>query len=113
MFAQAHSRALNVVLSFKTSLPFDRLPVWKELRALPLDLQRLRLRDPEVRRRLVEAAGERHERRAIGAEPRPAAYDGIFLMDTGEGPHPPGAEVGRAPGVDPGGAVIDLGPRKA
>jgi len=48
--------------------------------ALPLDQQRLRLRDPEVRRRLVEAAGERHERRAIGAEPRPAAYDGIFVM---------------------------------
>ena len=36
MFAQVHSRALTVVLSFQTSLPFDRLPVWKELRALPL-----------------------------------------------------------------------------
>ena len=29
MFAQVHSRALSVVLSFKTQLPFDRLPVWK------------------------------------------------------------------------------------
>src|SRR6185369_14204194 len=37
MFAQVHSRALTVVLSFKTNLPFDRLPVWKELRALPLE----------------------------------------------------------------------------
>jgi N-acyl-D-aspartate/D-glutamate deacylase len=108
MFAQAHSRALNVVLSFKTSLPFDRLPVWKELRALPLDQQRLRLRDPEARRRLVEAAGERHERRAIGAEPRPAAYDGIFVMDTVEGPHRSVAEVARARGVDPVEAMIDL-----
>src|SRR4249919_3126156 len=35
MFAQVHSRALTVVLSFKTQLPFDRLPVWRELRALP------------------------------------------------------------------------------
>src|SRR5213593_4641114 len=59
MFAQVHSRALSVVLSFKTNLPFDRLPAWKELRALPLDQQRQRLRDPEVRRRLVEAARER------------------------------------------------------
>ena len=92
----------------KTSLPFDRLPVWKELRALPLDLQRLRLRDPEVRRRLVEAAGERHERRAIGAEPRPATYDGIFVMDTVEGPHRSVAEVARARGVDPVEAMIDL-----
>jgi N-acyl-D-amino-acid deacylase len=108
MFAQAHSRALNVVLSFKTSLPFDRLPVWKELRALPLDLQRLRLRDPEARRRLVEAAGERHERRPIGAEPRPAAYDGIFVMDTVEGPHRSVAAVARDRGVDPVEAMIDL-----
>ena len=37
MFAQVHSRALTVVLSFKTNLPFDRLPVWRELRALPLE----------------------------------------------------------------------------
>jgi len=59
MFAQVHSRALTIVLSFKTSLPFDRLPVWKELRALPLEEQKRRLRDPETRRQLVEAARER------------------------------------------------------
>src|SRR5262249_56159839 len=56
MFAQVHSRALTVVLSFKTNLPFDRLPVWRELRALPLDQQQARLRDRELRRRLVDAA---------------------------------------------------------
>src|SRR5439155_75015 len=69
MFAQVHSRALSVVLSFKTNLPFDRqIGLEREhhtertavhLRALPLDQQRQRLRDPEVRRRLVEAARER------------------------------------------------------
>src|SRR5439155_1123294 len=81
-----HSRALSVVLSFRTSLPFDRLPVWKELRALPLAEQRQRLRDPALRRRLVDAARERDERRAIGAEPRPAAYEWIFLFDRVDGP---------------------------
>jgi N-acyl-D-aspartate/D-glutamate deacylase len=70
MFAQVHSRALTVVLSFKTNLPFDRLPVWKELRALPLEEQKRRLRDPELRGRLVAAAREREERRPIGAEAR-------------------------------------------
>src|SRR6266481_2707261 len=70
MFAQVHSRALTIVLSFKTSLPFDRLPVWKELRVLPLEEQKRRLRDPEMKRRLIEAAGKRDERRPIGAEPR-------------------------------------------
>src|SRR5499426_2367320 len=53
MFAQVHSRALTIVLSFKTSLPFDRLPVWRELRALTLEQQKQQLRDPEMRRRLV------------------------------------------------------------
>src|SRR5438309_10878947 len=43
MFAQVHSRELTIVLSFKTSLPFDRLPVWRELRALPLDQQKRQL----------------------------------------------------------------------
>jgi N-acyl-D-aspartate/D-glutamate deacylase len=83
MFAQVHSRALSVVLSFKTNLPFDRLPVWRELRALPLDQQKQRLRDPELRRRLVE-------------------------MDTAEGPHRSVAAVARERGLDPVEAIIDL-----
>jgi len=108
MFAQVHSRALSVVLSFKTSLPFDRLPVWKELRALPLAEQRQRLRDPALRRRLVDAARERDERRAIGAEPRPAAYEWIFLFDRVDGPRRSVADVARERGLDPVEAMIDL-----
>ena len=108
MFAQVHSRALAVVLSFKTNLPFDRLPVWKELRALSLDEQKRRLRDPELRGRLVAAARERDERRAIGAEARPASYEWIFAMDTPEGPHRSVAEVAKERGCDPVEAMIDL-----
>ncbi len=108
MFAQVHSRALTVVLSFRTNLPFDRLPVWRELRALPFEQQKHRLRDPEVRRRLVEAARERDERHAIGAEPRPAAYEWIFVMDKVEGPHRSVADVARERGLDPVEAMIDL-----
>jgi len=108
MFAQVHSRALTVVLSFKTSLPFDRLPVWHELRALPLDQQQARLREPELRRRLVEAAKERDERRPIGAEARLGSYEWIFVMDTPEGPHRSVAEIARQRGIDPVEAIIDL-----
>ena len=108
MFAQVHSRALTVVLSFKTNLPFDRLPVWRELRALPLPEQAQRLRDPELRRRLVGAAKERDERRPIGAEARPASYEWIFVMDTAEGPHRSVAAVARERGIDPVEAIIDL-----
>jgi N-acyl-D-amino-acid deacylase len=108
MFAQVHSRALTVVLSFKTQLPFDRLPVWRELRALPLEDQKQRLRDPELRRRLVEAAKERDERRPIGAEARVGSYEWIFVMDTAEGPHRSVAAVARERGLDPVEAIIDL-----
>jgi N-acyl-D-amino-acid deacylase len=109
MFAQVHSRALTVVLSFKTSLPFDRLPVWREVRALPLVEQRARLRDPETRRQLVAAANERDQRRAIGAEPRSVNdYAWIFVMDTAQGPHRSVAEVARERGCGPVEAMIDL-----
>ena len=108
MFAQVHSRALTVVLSFKTNLPFDRLPAWRELRALPLDQQQARLRDPELRRRLVEAAKERDERRPIGAEARLGSYEWIFVMDSPEGPHRSVAEIARERGIDPVEAIIDL-----
>jgi N-acyl-D-aspartate/D-glutamate deacylase len=108
MMAQVHSRALTVVLSFRTNLPFDRLPVWTELRALPLDEQRRRLRDADLRRRLVESARQRDERKALGGEPRPAVYEWIFVMDSATGPHRSVAEVARERGVDPVDAMIDL-----
>jgi N-acyl-D-aspartate/D-glutamate deacylase len=108
MFAQVHSRALSVVLSFKTQLPFDRLPVWRELRALSLDEQKRRLRDPDLRGRLVDAAGLPDERRPIGAEPRIPSYEWVYVMDTAEGPHRTVEDVARARGVDPVEAMIDL-----
>ncbi len=108
MFAQVHSRGLNVVLSFKTQLPFDHLPAWKPFRALPLAEQRQRLRDPETRRRLIAGAHERPERRALGTEARPFPYEWIFLYDTVVGPHRTVAEIARERGVDPAEAMIDL-----
>jgi N-acyl-D-aspartate/D-glutamate deacylase len=82
--------------------------VWRELRALPLEDQKQRLRDPELRRRLVEAAKERDERRPIGAEARVGSYEWIFVMDTAEGPHRSVAAVARERGLDPVEAIIDL-----
>src|SRR4249920_1773991 len=66
MFAQVHSRSLSSLLSFRTQLPFDRLPVWKELRERPLAEQRERLRDPELRRRLVVASEGHDAHRPMG-----------------------------------------------
>jgi N-acyl-D-aspartate/D-glutamate deacylase len=108
MFAQVHSRSLSALLSSKTQLPFDRLPVWKDLRALPLAEQRARLRDPEMRRRLIEASGARDSRRPVGTEARPADYDWLLVFDTVEGPHRTVAEVARERGQHPAETMIDL-----
>jgi N-acyl-D-aspartate/D-glutamate deacylase len=108
MFAQVHSRGLNVVLSFRTQLPFDDLPAWKPFRALPLAEQRARLRDPETRRRLVEGSHDTPDRQTLGTEARPFPYEWIFLYDTVEGPHPTVADIARERGVEPVEAMIDL-----
>src|SRR6267378_1003403 len=108
MFAQVHSRSLSALLSFKTQMPFDRLPVWKELRALPLAEQRRRLHDPELRRRLIEVSGKSDGRRPLGTEARQADYDLLLVFDTVEGPHRTVAEVARERGQHPAEAMIDL-----
>jgi N-acyl-D-aspartate/D-glutamate deacylase len=109
MFAQVHSRALSLILSFETRLPFDRLPQWRELRRRPLDEQRAALRDPELRRRLVAAAGAALYGRAVGAETRRPDYEWIFLMEDPTGPHRSIAELARGRGLDPVAAMIELG----
>jgi N-acyl-D-aspartate/D-glutamate deacylase len=108
MFAQVHSRGLNVLLSFKTQLPFDNLPAWKPFRALPLPEQLARLGDPETKRRLVAGANDRPDRKALGTEARPFPYEWIFVYDRVAGPQRTVAEVARERGVDPAEAMIDL-----
>jgi N-acyl-D-amino-acid deacylase len=109
MFAQAHSRSLSALLSFKTQMPFDRLPVWRELRKLPLAEQRQKLRDPELRRKLVEASGERDSKKALGTEARPPAdYEWLWVFDTVEGPHRSVAAVARERNQHPVETMIEL-----
>ena len=108
MFAQVHSRALNVLLSFKTQLPFDRLPVWRELRALPLQEQQARLRNPDMRQKLIDAASKPDTEQAIGLEARPPAYDRLFALEKWEGPHRSVAEIARERHLDPAEVIIEL-----
>ena len=108
MFAQAHSRSLSALLSFKTQMPFDRLPVWKDIRKLPHEEQKRKLSDPELRPKLIEASGARDERRALGTEARQADYDWLFVFDTVEGPHRSVAEVARERNQHPAETMIEL-----
>ena len=108
MFAQVHSRSLSALLSFKTQMPFDRLPLWKEIRALPLAEQERTLRDPEVKRKLIEASSARSDGRALGTEAKDADYDVLQVFDTVYGPHKTVAQVARERGQHPAETMIDL-----
>jgi N-acyl-D-amino-acid deacylase len=109
MFAQVHTRALNVLLSFETQTPFDKWEVWKDIRKLPLAEQKVKLRDPEIRRKLIEVASGPYEgRRAIGAEARPPHWDWVFLFDKVQGPHRSMAEIARERNQHPVEAFIDM-----
>ncbi len=109
MFAQVHSRALSVLLSFETRLPFDRLPEWRELRRRPLGEQRAALADPDLRTRLAAAVhGAEPGPRTVGAEARRADFDWLFLMERPTGPHRSLAAIAKERGQDPVEAMIGL-----
>ena len=109
MFAQVHSRALSAVLSFRTQLPFDKLPVWSEIRKLPLAEQRDKYRDPGVRAQLVAAASAKYDGQARGTEAKPMPFDRIFVMESVHGTHRSIAEVARTRNTDPVETMLDLG----
>ena len=109
MFAQVHSRALTVLLSFESRLPFDRFPVWKEFRAQSLETQRKELRDPALQAKLVDAARNPDPSlEGVGAEARLPEYDWIYYLDSIEGPHKTIAGIAASRGVHPVQAMIDL-----
>jgi N-acyl-D-amino-acid deacylase len=109
MFIQVHSRSLNLVLSFESTTPFDRMPVWREIRKLPLAEQEAALRNPETRRALVKAAHEEpRNREVVGAEPRGVNFKYLYLMDQPNPPHRSLQELADAAGKDPVEVFIDL-----
>jgi N-acyl-D-aspartate/D-glutamate deacylase len=108
MFAQAHSREFAVVLSWKTRLPFDKLPLWRELRAQPLADQKRDLQDQSLQARLVEAARDGDYGRAIGAETRRPDYDWIRILERPVPPNPTVAQRAAETGRDPVQVMIDL-----
>ncbi len=109
IFVQMLAKIAGVVLSFETHLPYDRMPVWRDVRKLPLAEQEAALRNPEMRRKLVAAAHEeaREERRAVGAEARVMSYRHTYLMDRTLPPFRSIAEIAQEQGKDPVEVIID------
>jgi N-acyl-D-aspartate/D-glutamate deacylase len=109
MFAQVHSRALNVLLSFETQLPFDKWDMWRDMRKLSLAEQKKWLLDADKRRQLVEIASKPYEGPIVrGAEARPPKWDEIFALTDMKGPHKSMAELARQKNTHPVDLMIDM-----
>jgi N-acyl-D-amino-acid deacylase len=115
MFGQATTRSINAVFSLKSYLPFDTLPGWQALRKLPIEEQKRRLADPEMRRQLVaEEAGMKPRDSVLqggGAattDPRKPDYDNLFPMLNVDWDDPSVAELARKRGKHPVEIIIDL-----
>ncbi|MBI3799872.1 MAG: amidohydrolase family protein [Deltaproteobacteria bacterium] len=114
MFIQVHSRSLNVVLSFETVTPFDKLPVWCDIRKLPLAEQEAKLHDPEIRQQLIAAIHQtpRDRGQGVGAEPRSANFKWLLVMDKATPPYRTVAEIAADLNQDPAEVFIDLALKK-
>ena len=115
IFGQGTTRSINAIFSLKSYLPFDVLPAWKPLRALPLEEQKRRLRDPVVRRELVaaEAAMKPRDDKIQGGgaattDPRKPDYTNLYAMTGVDWEDPTIDEIARDRGQHPVEAMIDL-----
>lgn len=107
MFGQSTGRESSALFSFQTWLPFDRLPEWMPLRALPLGEQARLLSDPVERQQLVAAAATATY--ALGSGPaRPPDYEAIRVLRDAVGPNESVAAVAARRGVHPAEAMIEL-----
>ena len=108
MFAQVHSRALNVIYTFESHLPFDTWEVWRDVRKLPLAEQKARLADPALKAKLVEAASkpsEHHKR--YGTTVNPPDWNWVFVMAGTDGRDQSIADLAAARGIPPAQLMID------
>lgn len=103
-----HPRGIGAMSSFRTRLPFDQLPVWKELRALPLDEQHRQLQQPEVVAALVRSTKGATYDEAVGAEARPPEFDRLEVLQSPVPPNPTVADIANERGVDPVECMIQL-----
>ncbi|MBT3792724.1 MAG: amidohydrolase family protein [Rhodospirillales bacterium] len=111
MLIQATATWNGSLRSFETMTPYDYIPVWKEFRELPLEEQEAGLRDPEMRKKLVDAVNA-HTHKPDPALPnafqRAVDWDWVFPLTQPLPPHPSLADIAKERGVEPIDAFIDL-----
>ena len=107
MFGQTHTRGISHLLSFKSQLQFDDFAEWARVRALPLEEQRKAFRDPQQRKRLVEATASGPYKTG-GGEPRKPTYENMYVFRNPVSGNPKVAELAASRNVHPVELMIDL-----
>jgi N-acyl-D-aspartate/D-glutamate deacylase len=115
MFGQGTTRSINAIFSLKSYLPFDVLPAWRPIRALPIAEQKKRLADPAVRRELVAAEARMKPRDgtfqgggAATTDPRKPDYTNLFALKGVDWDDPTVDQLAKARGQHPVEVMIDL-----
>jgi len=115
MWGQTTTKSINAIFTFKSYLPFDALPHWKDLRTLPLAEQKRRMADPAVREKLVadEALMKPRDKvfqggGAATTDPRKPDYTNLYAMRGVDWDDPTVAQLAEQRGRHPVDVMIDL-----
>lgn len=115
MYGQTTTKPIIAIFSLKSYLPFDALPAWQDVRALPLEAQQQRFGDPEVRRQLVAAEARMKPRDnvlqgggAATTDPRKPDYSNLYALRGVDLDDPTVEELAQASGRHPVEVMLDL-----
>ena len=115
MYGQTTTRPIIALFSLKSYLPFDNLPAWQALRDLPIDEQRQRFADPEIRSALVAAEatmkprdGEFQGGGAATTDPKKPDYSNLFALRGVDWDDPTVEELSKKTGQHPVEVMLDL-----
>ena len=115
MYGQTTTRPIIALFSLKSYLPFDNLPAWQALRDLPIDEQRQRFADPEIRSALVAAEatmkprdGEFQGGGAATTDPKKPDYSNLFALHGVDWDDPTVEELSKKTGQHPVEVMLDL-----
>ena len=115
MYGQTTTRPIIALFSLKSYLPFDNLPAWQALRDLPIDEQRQRFADPEIRSALVAAEatmkprdGEFQGGGAATTDPKKPDYSNLFALRGVDWDAPTVEELSKKTGQHPVEVMLDL-----
>jgi len=115
MYGQTTTRPIIALFSLKSYLPFDNLPAWQALRDLPIDEQRRRFADTDIRSALVAAEATMKPRDGVfqggGAattDPKKPDYSNLFALRGVDWDDPTVEELSKQAGQHPVEVMLDL-----